>query len=408
MANYFYTAKTISGETKTGNIIAQNVRQVAQIIKEEGLILIKVISEEERARQLSIANFFLPKAKISAVEKILLVRNMWVMTATGLSTVRIFDVLALQARNKKLKKTLLDIKEKINKGYALSEALESYPNIFSSLFLSMVKIGEESGTLEEVFKTLSLQIEKEHALKSKIQGAMIYPSIILLTMMGVGIIIMIVVLPKLDSFFSSLNADLPFYTKFLISAGKFSQAHWIYLIILPPIIGLLLWRIVKTKKGKWALDTVLLKLPFFSVLVKESNCAFLIRSLSSMIASGVPIVKALEIAAGVVSNVYFKKAVVTATEKVKKGESLSNSLKAYHGIFPFGTIEMLQVGEETGKTSIILQKLAEFYEDEVSAAADKLSATIEPVLIVVLGVAVGIFAFSIIEPMYSVLGSIES
>src|SRR3989338_4392683 len=372
MPNYFYTAKTVDGQTKTGNIIAEDSHKVAQILKEEGLILVKTVLPDENGK-----NFL-----------------------------KIFDVLSTQTKKKKLKSSLLDIKEKINKGQTLSEALTSYPNIFSELFVSMVKIGEESGTLEEVFKTLALQMEKEHELKSKIQGAMIYPSIILLTMLGVGIIIMTVVLPRLDTFFSSLSADLPFYTKFIIGLGKFSQKNWMLFVISPVVLVFAFMAMIKTKKGKRVLDTILIKMPFFSLLVKESNCAFLIRALSSLIASGVPIVKSLEISSKIVGNFYFRQAVDTAAEKVKKGENLSGALREYQNIFPFGTIEMIEVGEETGKTSVILKKLAEFYEQEVSDAAEKLSAAIEPIMIVILGVAVGIFAFSIIEPMYSVLGTI--
>ncbi|MEK7080491.1 MAG: type II secretion system F family protein [Patescibacteria group bacterium] len=405
MPNYFYTAKSFDGQTKTGNIVAENSRQAAKLLKEEGLILIKAVLPEEKER--NFFKFLVPQARASATEKILMARNMWIMTATGLSMVRIFDILSAQARTKNLRKALIDMKEKINKGKSLAEALGSYPNIFSELFLSMVKVGEESGTLEEVFKTLSLQLEKEHELKSKLQGAMIYPCIILVTMLSVAIIIMTMVLPQLDVFFSSFKTDLPFYTRFVIALGKFSQKQWPFLVAAPIVFALVFWKIAKTKKGKWAIDTVLLRLPFFSLLVKESNCAFLIRSLSSLIASGVPIVRSLEISRDVVGNFYFKKAVNSAVEKVKKGESLAVSLRDYKDIFPFGMIEMVEVGEETGKTSSILKTLAEFYEQEVVDASEKLSSAIEPVLIVVLGVAVGIFAFSIISPMYSVLGSIE-
>lgn len=404
MPNYFYTAKSLDGQTKTGTIIAENTSHAAKLLKAEGLILIKAVLPQDREK--NIFKFLTPQVKVSSGEKVLMVRNMWIMTSTGLSMIRIFDILAAQAKNKSERAALLDIREKINKGTPLSEAMSSYPGIFSELFLSMVKIGEESGTLDEIFKTLALQLEKDHELRSKLQGAMIYPGIILLTVTGVAVIIMTMVLPQLDSFFSGLNAELPFYTRFVLAVGKFSQKYWPVIVAAPFVASFILWKLAKTKKGKWIIDTILLRLPVFSLLVKESNCAFLIRSLSSLIAAGVPIVKSLEISAGVVSNFYFRKAVYSAVEKVKKGENLSNSLREYQNIFPFGTIEMLEVGEETGKTSTILKKLAEFYEQEVVEAAEKLSAAIEPVLIVVLGAAVGVFAFSIIQPMYSVLGSI--
>jgi len=406
MPNYFYTAKSLDGQTVTGDAVATDEHQLAKSLREQDLVLVRAVLADERLKRKNVFGFMAPRARISAAERIFMTRNLWIMTATGLSTVKIFDVLSTQTKNKKFKKTLLDIKNRINKGEALSEALSSYPSIFSDLFLNMVKIGEESGTLEEVFKTLSMQMEKEHELKSKIQGAMIYPCIISLVMLVVGIVIMTLVLPRLDSFFSGLNANLPFYTRFIIALGKFSQKYWMFLVFSPFVFGLLIWRIVKTKKGKWALDTLLIKLPFFSLLIKESNCAFLIRSLSSLMSSGVPIVKSLEISSNIVGNFYFRRAITSASEKVKKGGNLSSALKEYQDIFPFGTIEMIEVGEETGKTSLILKKLAEFYEQEVVGASEKLSAAIEPILIVILGVAVAFFAFSIIEPMYSVLGTI--
>ncbi len=329
------------------------------------------------------------------------------MNATGLSLVKSFDVLAAQAKNKKFKSALLQIRERINKGESLSEALSGYREIFSELFLNMVKVGEESGTLEEIFKNLSLQLEKEHELKSKIQNAMIYPAVVLLTMLGVAVVIVAVVIPRLNTFFSSLNAPIPFYTKIMLGSGNFAAAHWPLLIIVPVVLLVFLWLVSKTRQGKWLMDTFLLKLPFFSLLVKESNCAILIRSLSSLISAGVPIVTSLEVSSKVVGNYYFKKAVDMAAAKVKGGENLSSALKDFENVFPTGMIEMVQVGEETGKTSAILKKLAEFYEQELADATEKLSTAIEPILIVIMGVAVGVFAFSIISPMYSMLGSIQ-
>ena len=403
MPKYFYTAKTADGETRTGNASAVDQHQLAQILKDDGMILIKATSDiKEKKKGWSLFS----KGKASAAEKILMTRNLWVMNGTGLSLVKSFDVLAIQARNKNLKKALLDIKEKINKGNSLSTAMSYYPDVFSDLYVSMVKIGEEAGTLEEIFENLSLQMEKEHELRSKVQNAMIYPAIILLTMMGVGVILVAVVIPQLNTFFGTLGADLPIYTKIILGAGNFAAKQWPFLVVAPFVLAGILVAMLKTRQGKKTIDTVLLRLPFVSLLVKENDCALLIRSLSSLIASGVPIVRSLEVSSGIVGNFYFKRAVEGALEKIKKGENLSGALRSYKDIFPFGMTEMIEVGEETGKTSTILKKLAEFYEQEVISATEKLSVAIEPVLIVVLGVSVGVFAFSIIQPMYSVLSSI--
>ncbi len=405
MPNYFYTAKSFDGKTKTGNLPAKDMYQLAQALKSEGLLLIKAISEEERKKKWLKILFSV--STVSTVEKIMFTKNLHIMIATGLSLVRSFDILANQSRNPKLKAILFDMKDKINKGENLSSSLEKYPHVFSEFFLSMVKIGEESGTLEEIFKTLSSQLEKEHELKSKVRGAMIYPSVILSTMLGVGALITIVVLPRLNDFFKNLNVQLPFYTRMIMNFGNFATKWW-YLMIFSPFFLIEFYIIaVKTQGGKWARDTVLLKIPFFSALVKKNNSALLIRSLSSLMATGVSLTRSLEITAGTCGNVYYKKALMESSEKIKKGEKLSTSLKPYQKIFPIGTIEMIEVGEETGKTSAILKKLAEFYEKEVINAAENLSTLIEPLLILILGLTVAFFAFSIVEPMYSILKYIQ-
>ncbi len=405
MPNYFYTAKSFDGKTKTGNMQAKDVYQLAQALKSEGMLLIKGITEEERKR--GRFNFLVSFSTVSAPEKIMLTRNLHIMIATGLSLVKSFDILAKQSKNPKLKNALLDIKEEINRGGSLSSSLAGYPDIFSELFQNMIKVGEESGTLEDVFKILSSQLEKDYELKSKVRGAMIYPFIILSTMLGVGAIITIVVLPRLNDFFNNLNVKLPFYTKIIINFGEFAQKWWYLFIIAPVFLAEFFLLAMKTKRGKWIRDTILLKMPFFSLLIKKNNSALLIRSLSSLISSGVSLVRSLEITSGTLGNLYYKRALDRSSEKIKKGEKLSGTLKTYQNLFPVGAIEMMEVGEETGKTSTILKRLAEFYEKEVIAAAENLSSVIEPILILVLGLVVAFFAFSIVEPMYSVLKYIQ-
>lgn len=404
MPKYFYTAKSISGKTVTSSSVAKDIRELAQTLKEEGLVLIKAVPDGQKKKM----SFSLPfSSRVSSSEKILMTRNLSVMIATGLSLVKSFEILSLQARNKKLKKALVAIKERVNKGEALSLALSFYPDIFSDFFLSMIKVGEESGTLEEVLKILALHLEKEHRLKSEIQGAMIYPCIVLALMLAVGIIIAVVVLPRLSAFFLSMNANIPFYTRLLIDFGQFSTQQWPLLIAIPIFLALSVWLWLRTKNGKWSRDTFFLKLPIISGIVKKSNCAILIRSLSSLLNSGVPLTRSLEVICGTLSNFYFKKAISEALEKIKKGEKLSEALRPYENVFPFGAIEMMEVGEETGKTSTILKTLADFYEEELIRTTAKLSTAIEPVLLIILGIGVAFFAFSIIEPMYSSLQAIR-
>ena len=270
----------------------------------------------------------------------------------------------------------------------------------------MVKIGEESGTLEEVFGILSSHMDREHQLKAKIKGAMIYPCIILVVMGCIGVVVSTFVIPKFSSFLLSMNIELPIYTRILIGSGNFSQKYW-YLIPLFPltlVYGFLV--AIRTKTGKWAFDTFLIKMPLISSFIKKNNSVILIRSLGSLNQSGISLVRSLEITSETVGNTYFKIALREALEKVKKGEKLSSALKPYARIFPFGALDMIEVGEETGKTSDILKKLSEFYEQEVEEELKNFSAIIEPALLIVIGLAVAFFAISIIEPMYSSLKSI--
>lgn len=403
--NYFYTAKSFDGVEEEGNLVADDQRQLAQALKSRGMVLVGA-KEKKPKRGLNM-DISLPFMKIPQTEIMMITRNLGVMFSTGLSLMKSFEILANQARNKKVKTALLDIKETINKGENFSDALARHPEIFSELFCNMIKAGEESGTMDEIFQALSLQLQKEHELRSKIKNAMIYPCIILLVMLVVAIVIVMFVLPSLNIFFTSLSVDIPFYTKALLWLGNFMVEKW-YLVLLGAAGGAGAgWMALRTKRGKLALDNFLLKAPVISPIIKKNNSAFLVRSLSSLVAAGVSLVRALEITANTMGSHAFKEAALDAAQKIKKGEKLSAALKNYQNIFPFGVTEMVEVGEETGKTSVILKKLADFYEQEAITAVEKLTTIIEPILIIGLGLAVGVFALSIIQPMYSSLQSIQ-
>lgn len=404
MPNFFYTAESLNGEVKTGNYDARDIRELAQILRGEGLILTKADLKTEKVKRGFSLPFFSRKVSIS--EKMLMTRNLWVMISTGLPLVKGFSILSAQSKSKKMKAALLDIGQEISKGRSIADSFKKYPDIFSELYQSMIQIGEESGTLEDVLKVLSLQLEKEKEMHSKIQKALIYPAILVAVMMIVGVGLAIFVLPKINAFFQSLHANLPITTVIILGAGDFFLQYWpIFLIALIILVSVFL-AAARTKTGKFFIDTLMLKIPVVSSLVKKSNTASLIRSLSSLLSSGVSLIRSLEITSGTVSNFYFKQALNDASKEIQKGKKLFSSLMPYQNLFPYGALEMIEIGEETGKTSLILQKLAEFYEEEVSNAAENLSVVIEPFLIVIIGVVVGVFAVSIIGPLYSVLGTI--
>ncbi len=404
MPKYFYTAAKIGGEKESGILEAKDLNQLIQILRERNLILIN--AEVEGVKEKRFA-FSLPSFGVSLTEKLFFTRNLLMMISAALSLPKAIEILSNQTKNKKFKLALLEIKEEIQKGKSFSQSLAKYPDIFSEIYQGLIKVGEESGTLEDVLKTLILQMEREHDLKSKIKGAMIYPAVVVSAMIGIGILMLVMVIPKLAETFKELNVELPATTRFVISLAEFMSQKW-YLLFLFLILFFFLFRwALRQKNVKRLIDNLTLKIPVLSPIIKKLNCAYTSRTLSSLITAGVPIVNALEITSGALGNEYYKKAMLDSAEKVKKGEKMSEALISYSKFYPPTFIQMITVGEETGQTAQILAKLADFYEEEVSNAAKNLSSLIEPILILIIGVVIGFFAVSMIQPMYSMLGAIK-
>jgi len=406
MPEYFYTAKSIGGEIKTGVLSVKDRTELSRVLHQEGYFLISANLEgqETKKRKFSIS---LPSfGGVSLSEKMFFTKNLGVMVAAGISLPRAIRVLSSQAKSKKLKNALTDITEEITKGRSFSDSLKKYPSIFPELFQSMIKVGEETGTLEDVLKTLAQQIEKENELRSKIKGAMLYPTVILVAMLGIGILMLITVVPQLAKTFEELQIQLPLTTRMVISVGNFLAQRWFFALLIAVALFFFFRFILRTKTGKRAMDRIVLELPIVAPIVKKTNSAQTVRGLSSLISSGVPIVRALEVISGTLGNSYFRDAISNAVEKVRKGGKLSESLRPYENLYPSIVIQMAEVGEETGESAEVLKKLADFFEEEVANATKNLSAIIEPVLMLIIGAAIGFFAISMIQPMYSMLGAL--
>jgi len=405
MAKYFYTAKSLKGETASGVIEAKDEYELSRILRKEGYVLIKARPQGEGAERKKLKISLSLSKNVSLIEKMMFTRNLQVMISAGIPLPRSLKLLGVQAKSIVFKNALEEIREEIVKGKSFAESLNKYPNIFSELFTGMVRVGEEAGTLEDVLKILTQQMEREHELKSKIMGALMYPAVIIVAMLGIGALMLVMVVPKLAQTFEDLKIELPPMTKLVIGIGTFLAEKW-YLAILIIIAIIIFLRILsKTKEGKKIIDILTLKLPIISPLVKKTNSAHTIRTLSSLITSGVPIVRALEIISRALGNVYFKTAIANAATKVQKGGKLSEALESYQNLYPPLVVQMIQVGEETGQTSDILAKLADFFEDEVTESTKRLSSIIEPIIMLIIGGAVGFFAVSMIQPMYSMIGA---
>ncbi len=406
MPIYSYSATSQQGEKKSGEIFAKDEKELTHVLGVQGLVLVfaKALKEKTPSR---FSNFFSNLFGVSLTEKLIFIRNLRVMVASGVPLPRALEVLAEQTSSQKFKATIKDIKEKVLAGNMLSSVMGEYPRIFPDLFTNMVKVGEESGTLENVLSQLHIQLEKQHELRSRITGALMYPAVVVIAMLGIGVIMLITVVPQLEKTFKDMNVTLPVTTQFIIGMGHFFTNQWYIALGVFVLLGIGFLRAPHTKIGKKTLDALTLKLPILSGLVKKTNAATTLRTLSSLIASGVPIVRALEITSSVLGNLQYQDVLKKASEDVKRGGKLSDTLKPYTALYPPLVLQMVEVGEETGQSAEVFAKLAEFYEEEVAQVTQNLASVLEPVLMLIIGTVVGFFAISMLQPMYSLLGSVK-
>lgn len=406
MPKFSFTAKSQQGEPHSGTKEARNESELAKAIREEGYVLISAeLQEKPEKRRLEISIPFL--GGISFKEKMMMTRNLQVMIGAGVSLPRALKTISTQSTNKELKKVLQNVAEEVTKGRSFANTLEKHPKVFSELFRSMVRVGEEAGTLEENLGVLNRQMEREYDLRSKIQSALMYPAVIILAMAGIGIMMLVTVVPKLAQTFEELEIELPLTTRLVIALGNFMANQWYLAIPLAAVFFFLFKVVLQTNIGKRLMGKAAIKIPIISSIIKKTNSAYTVRTLASLLAAGVSLIRSLEIISGSVGNFYYKQALSHAIEEIRKGGKLSAALAPYSNLFAPTVIQMLEVGEETGETSAILEKLGDFFEEEVATATKNMASIIEPVLMLFIGGAVGFFAISMIQPMYSMLSSIK-
>ncbi|MBU2564397.1 type II secretion system F family protein [Patescibacteria group bacterium] len=404
MSIFYYTSKAQDGKIKSGTMEARDKQRLAQALRQRGFLLTsaKIIGEEKKKKHIVQEIFKGILGRVSLVEKLMFTRNLSVMIAAGFSLHKALEVLAKQTKNANFKKIINDIVLSIKKGQSLDESLAKYPRVFNDFFVNMVKVGEKGGNLEEVLKILANHLKKEHDFITKVKGAMVYPAVILIAMIFIGILMMVLVVPKIAGMFEELKTDLPFSTKIIMAVSMFLKNNLIIGIIGLIVIVFILVRFFRTNKGKHILSWFFLHFPFFKNLTKKMNCARFARSLSSLMESGVPIVESLRISSQTVDNVFYSESLMKISNEVKKGTSLKENLEKYD-IYPVLVSQMIGVGEETGELSNIMNRLADFYEEEVKNVTNNLTSIIEPILMIIIGAVIGFFAISMIQPMYSMM-----
>lgn len=408
MPTFTYTGQDKSGTAVRELVDASDRFAVYELARQAGHT-VESITEKQRfdlRGWLNVERIEYAISRVKEDELVMVTRNLGSMLVAGLPLSRALGVIERQSKNPKLKGVIRNLIERINQGEPLADGMARHPKVFSDLYVAMVRAGSESGGLAETLRILSLQMERSSNLRKKIKGAMIYPAIVITILVIIGVLMMIYVMPSITSTFESLGVDLPTTTRVLIAVSKFMSGNIILTLggLVGSIVGFL--ALLRTSGGKRASSWLIPKLPVIGNMAKETNAARTARTLSSLLASGVDVIRALQITGDVVQNYYYRQIIAAATKRVEKGEPLSGAFIERADLYPILVGEMILVGEETGNIAQMLEQLATFYENEVERKTKDLSTIIEPLLMVVIGGTVGFFALAMIAPIYSISDSI--
>ncbi len=404
MAKFTYKGEDAEGKEITNTVEAADRFAVYAVARNQG----HKVSSIEATSGFSAQKFFNVEKlnylinRVKQDELVMVTRNLGSMLKAGLTVSRALSVIERQSTNPKLKGVIKRVVERINQGDQFNVALRDFPEVFSDLYVAMIKAGEESGSLADSLQTLAIQMEKSSNLKKKIKGAMIYPSIVITVMVVIAILMMIYVMPAITSVFKGMDKELPATTQFLIWASDFMVEHT--LAVLLGLAGIIFGFVyfLKTRWGKIGTSWLVVRLPVIGTMAKEANAAQTARTLSSLLNAGVDVINSISITEEVIQNVFYKKILREAATRVEKGTALSEVFIERRDLYPILVGEMILVGEETGQISGMLSELALFYETEVERKTKDLSTIIEPLLMVVIGAGVGFFALALIAPIYSI------
>ncbi len=399
---YEYVATTQDGSLIKDIVEANSKNDVADIITQKGLLVVSIHEKKEK-KTFKIFKF----NHVSHIDRVMFTKHLSVMIRAGLTLNESLQILVDQTESPVLKRVLADVVVNLEEGQKLSNSLERYPRIFNELYVNMVRVGEASGTLEENLEYLAEQMKKDYELISKVKGAMMYPIVVLTATIGLGMGLSIYVLPKIVGLFEGFEgAKLPITTRGLLAFTHVMQKYGVFVVA--GMIGsvvLLLW-LVRQKAVKPYAHRLYLKMPIVGKIVQNVNLARFCRTLGSLLKSGLVINEALGITARTLGNVLFRFALEDVLVEVEKGSPMSSSMQKYIHLFPPIVTRMANVGERIGNLDGVLLYLSEFYESEVDIATKNLASTIEPILLIVIGCAVGLVAVSIISPIYNLAGSV--
>jgi len=402
MKTFNYTVRDKDQKVLTGNVEGQNRDDVVKNLLDQGLTPITINDVTKRSIRATLSLL----TTIPVAEKVLFSQELATLVNAGVPISQSLGILVKQTNNARFKTTIEELAKDVDGGLTLSGALEKHPKVFSPLFISMVKSGELGGTLDEALLRLAEQMNKDRELASKIKGAMIYPTVIFIGMVGALIFMLMTIVPTLQSMFDQLGGQLPASTKSLIFISKLFTNYGIVtaIVVVSVVMGYnyLEKNVMPFRK---VIHRLLLKVPVIGTLITKINVARITRTLGSLVSSGVGVVEALDIVADATPNLLFKEAIEKASEKVKNGSTIAETIKNYK-VFPILVPQMIAVGEETGSLDTILTKVADFYDSEVSNITANLTTLLEPLIMILIGLMVGYVIVAIITPIYSMTNMI--
>ena len=395
MPVFIWEGTTRKNEVKKGEMDAVDELAVRALLRRQGF---KSIEVKKKPKDISEYLPFL-KGKVKDKDVVVFCRIFSTMINAGLPLIQCLDLLAQQEQNKAFKNIIKKVKEDVEGGASLTEALKKHPAVFDDLFANLVAAGEAAGILDIILQRLSNYMEKAMKLKSKVKGAMTYPAAVLVISTGVVTLLLLKVIPVFKKMFEGMGGELPGPTQFLVNASEFAQSYWWIMGGIIVAIVIAFGKFYKTEKGRWMIDSLILKSPIFGPLLKKVAVAKFSRTLSTMMSSGVPILEGLNIVSKTSGNVVVEAALVKTRQSISEGRTIAEPLSET-GIFPAMVVQMIAVGEATGALDSMLSKIADFYDDEVDAAVEAMTALLEPVMMVFLGGIVGGMIIAMYLPIF--------
>ncbi len=401
MPTYTWEGKSKLGEVKRGELVAENVAVARLQLRRQQIFPVRI--QEKRDKPLTKFSF---RRKIPEKTVVIFTRQFATMINAGLPLVQCLNILAAQQENPAFHKVISRIKGDVESGQSLGEALKKHPKIFNELYTNMVEAGEMGGVLDVILTRLSSYIEKTLKLKKKVKGALVYPAVIISVAIIVMAIILIFVIPVFEKMFAEFGHALPAPTRFVIGLSRLVTENFFFLVAGFGVMLFLLRRFYRTERGKHILDDLTLRVPIFGPLMRKVAVAKFTRTFGTMVSSGVPILEAMDIVAKSSGNKVVEKAIIKARGSISQGKTISEPL-AESGVFPPMVTQMIQVGEASGELDTMLNKIADFYDDDVDAAVNTLTSMMEPILMVILGGLVGGLVIAMYLPIFKMAEAIS-